>query len=54
VLMPTMAAPLLPELKDGKLIDGPLSHPGMKLTPTLNAPPPDAASATPAASATAE
>ena len=54
VLMPTMAAPLLPELKDGKLIDGPLSHPGMKLTPTLNAPPPDAASATPADSAAAE
>lgn len=52
-LMPSMEVPLLPELKDGKLIDGPLSHPGMKLSPTLS-PSTDADSATPAASATAD
>lgn len=39
LLMPTMEAPMLPELKDGKLVDGPLSHPGMKLSATLSSPP---------------
>lgn len=48
LLMPHMDAPLLPELKDGKLVDGPLSHPGMKLSATLSEPPTPAASATPA------
>jgi general secretion pathway protein D len=38
LLMPTMEAPMLPELKDGKLVDGPLSHPSMKLSPTLSTP----------------
>jgi hypothetical protein len=49
-----MEAPLLPELKDGKLIDGPLSHPDMKLSPTLSTPPGDAASAVPAVAAASE
>ncbi|MFA5371252.1 MAG: type II secretion system secretin GspD [Sideroxydans sp.] len=53
-LMPSMEAPLLPELKGGKLIDGPLSHPGMKLSPTLSAPSADVEAIPPAASATAE
>ena len=48
LLMPTMDAPMLPELKNGKLVDGSLSHPGMKLSPTLSAPPATAASDTPA------
>ena len=48
LLMPHMDAPLLPELKDGKLVDGPLSHPGMKLSATLSELPTPAASATPA------
>jgi general secretion pathway protein D len=54
LLMPSMEAPLLPELKDGKLIDGPLSHPDMKLSPTLSTPPGDAASAVPAVAAASE
>ena len=53
-LMPSMGAPLLPELKDGKLIDGPLSHPGMKLSPSLTPPSIDADVAPPAVSTTAE
>lgn len=40
LLMPTMDAPLLPELQDGKIIGGELSQPTIKLTSssTLNAP----------------
>jgi len=53
-LMPDMEAPLLPELKDGKLVDGPLSHPNMKLSPALSAPSIDADAATPADSAATE
>ena len=49
LLMPTMDAPLLPELKDGKPLGGALSHPGMKLSPTLSAP--AASSAVPAPAA---
>lgn len=54
LLMPSMAAPLLPELKEGKLVDGPLSHPGMKLSPTLSMPANAAASAVPAVAAASE
>ncbi len=52
LLMPNMDAPMLPELKNGKLVDGPLSHPGMKLSPTLSTPP--AASSVSAATPTAQ
>lgn len=44
-LMPTMNAPLLPELQDGKMVGGNLSHPAMKLSSELGT---SATSATPA------
>jgi general secretion pathway protein D len=37
-LLPNMDSPELPEMQDGKIIGGALSHPAMKLSPTLSTP----------------